>query len=526
MVIKNRCKICNKVALVDKELRIAGMTILKYSCGHSVCIADLKSSDYDTISSDGKRPYKFQLEGAKFLENCNGRGLIADQMGLGKTIQFLIFLKKHPELCPTLILCKSGLKIQWMKEIVRWCGIEFMPQIIDGSGDTVLPGLKAYIASMDILRRLERDDNNNHVLMNLGIKTVLIDEVQHIKNADSARTRQVRHLCQGMEYIVGLSGTPIKNHAGEYFPILNILQPEKFPSQRMFDWDWVDSYWDGYKMKRGGLRFPNKFKEFTKDFIIRRTREEVLPDLPQITRDFRFSDLGHEVEDAYKKTLKEFIDYHNNSFGDSGFVRESNILSYLNKMRHLTGIAKIDPCVNFVEEFILETDRKIVIFVHHKDVGVAILSKLSGLKIDGASEFGAEVLSLTADLSSEKRNGVVEKFHLPEYRILVASTLASGEGLNLQCCSDCIILERQWNPANEEQAECRFIRIGQEADKVSGTYMIAVGTIDEFFSGLVEQKRAIVSNALDGTELKWDESSLMRELGDVLAAKGGKRWNL
>jgi SNF2 family DNA or RNA helicase len=86
------------------------------------------------------------------------------------------------------------------------------------------------------------------------------------------------------------------------------------------------------------------------------------------------------------------------------------------------------------------------------------------------------------------------------------------------------MMERQWNPPKEEQAEGRFIRIGQLADSVTATYFTAVGTVDEFFADLVEQKRAIFSATMDGIETKWNESVLIRELAEILAAKGGKKW--
>ena len=272
MITHKKCPTCGKTAVVDNELRFMGLTIHRYTCGHTVTAVDLKNSDYDIESSDHKHPYKFQLEGATFLEGCNGRGAILDEMGLGKTIQALIFLKKHLECAPFLVLCKSGLKIQWMKEIIRWCGMDWMPQIIDSSSDCMLPGFKSYITSMDLLRRLKTNDGNATAFHKLGVKTIIIDEVQHIKNSQSKRTNAVRQLCKELDYIIGLSGTPIKNHAGEYFPILNILYPEKFPQEAKFLWSWVDTYWDGYKQRIGGIRNPKEFKEYTKDFLIRRKR--------------------------------------------------------------------------------------------------------------------------------------------------------------------------------------------------------------------------------------------------------------
>ena len=108
---------------------------------------------------------------------------------------------------------------------------------------------------------------------------------------------------------------------------------------------------------------------------------------------------------------------------------------------------------------------------------------------------------------------------------MIASTQAAGEGLNLQFCSDSIMLERQWNPPREEQAEARFHRFGQ-MNSVSVTYMIASGTIDEYFTELVEHKRAIIAETMDNREIKWEENSLMKELAQILVTSGREKWKL
>ena len=120
---------------------------------------------------------------------------------------------------------------------------------------------------------------------------------------------------------------------------------------------------------------------------------------------------------------------------------------------------------------------------------------------------------------------MVKRFKESKSRILIASTLAAGEGLNLQFCSDAILLERQWNPANEEQVEGRFHRFGQ-LNNVSVTYMIASGTIDEYFTELVEVKRGIVAATLDKKQIQWDQQSLMKQLAETLITKGRKGWSL
>jgi len=136
-------------------------------------------------------------------------------------------------------------------------------------------------------------------------------------------------------------------------------------------------------------------------------------------------------------------------------------------------------------------------------------------------KYGKEmpVLRIISTMSGEERFETQKKFNESPRAILVASTLAAGEGLNLQTCADCIIHERQWNPANEEQAEGRFIRIGQTATQVNATYAHLEGltTIDPQLDGIVGRKRVQFHNSMNNGELiRWSEDDVIKELADTI----------
>jgi SNF2 family DNA or RNA helicase len=441
-------------------------------------------------------------------------------MGLGKTIQAEIWLKMHKEAWPFIIVTKASLKVNWLRETIDWLDTS-MIQIINKSSELPVPGFNGYIISVDTLGRCDwTEDAEYHDF----IKTVIVDECQTIKNMDAKRTKRVRQLCMGKEHKIFLSGTPIKNNAREYFPVLNILRPTKFYGEMPFIQDWVDVYDDGYSRKVGGIRNDRlaAWKELTKEFIIRRTRDEVNLDLPPIMRSYQYHDLGENVRKSYAEAFEEFME------SSSGQSVESwaNTLAAMQRMRHLTGIAKIEPCIELVEDFLLmKPDEKLVIFAHHRDVIGTIAYKLGILlEKNGLNP----PLVLTGETPSNTRQDMVDSFkNDPKNRIMIASLLAAGEGLNLQFCSNCIILERQWNPANEEQGEGRFSRLGRADDQpksISAEYLVAIDTIDEFFAKLVERKRSFMASTLDGKEYKWDESSLMQELANELREKGRKPW--
>lgn len=528
--IKSKCPQCGKVAETKNEYSIGNKTFIVLRCDHIIQKIHLDStkSPEMIVSLDNKRLFPFQVEGVRFIEKSGGRCLVGDEMGLGKTIQALATLILHEDMRPFLWIGKSSLKYQYQHEIMRWMGDDYFAQVIEGARDFMLPGFVGYIVSYDLLRRLtNKDVSFAEKIQKAGIKTIVLDECQQIKNSESSRTIHTRALCKVVPNVLALSGTPIKNHAAEYFPILNILNPQMFPRESDFIRFQCDSYWNGYGYKTGGLRDPERFKEKTKNFIIRRERSEVMPDLPKIQRQFQLHEMGKEVEKAYVEAFKQFRNDYNKGLKDNSvdsFNDAANILAYLSRMRHLVGLAKIDPCIDNVMEFLGSTERKLTIFYHHVDVGDILVKKLNEVLL----ELGLHTaLHLTADLSSEARYDMVTKFtHEPKCRILIASTLASGEGLNLQICSDCILMERQWNPANEEQAEARFPRPGSTAESIAAMYLVAVGTVDEFFSEIVERKREIVASTLGGEAVEWDQSSIMKELASVLAATGGQRWKV
>lgn len=516
-IIKEKCHRCSEVAIEVSRSDLGDMVVVTLKCGHSIVTDKIKGSDYELVSSDERRLFPFQIEGIKFIEQAEGRGLIADEMGLGKTVQALGVLKLHPELLPALIIVKSALRKQWFAEVIRWCGEDYVPQVITTGKSVPLPGFPVFIVSFDMLRRLDAETKAK-----LKVKTVIIDECQQIKNHISKRAKEVQDICSGVEHVIALSGTPIKNNAGEYFTILNILKPRRFPFYTEYIRQYCDSYDNGWGTKIGGIKDIDRFKATTEDFIIRRTRAEVLPDLPSIQRNFNNVAIDPKFEKPYEKAQEEFEEEYYSEDKD----KIDNPIAMLSKLRHAVAWGKVEPTVEYMREFLLdsEPERKAVIFTHHIDVTTGLVMKLRQMITEESLD--VRVLELLAGMDKQS---IVNNLNAnPKNRILVASTLAAGEGVDgLQhTVSDVIMFERQWNPANEQQAEDRIARIGQESKKITATYMIAVGTIDEFFTELVEQKRAIVAATLDHKEIAWDQQSLLKDLMDVIATRGAKRWKL
>ncbi len=533
------CPKCGKTAIETSRATFPnGKTYTKLKCGHIVEAKHISTRHpfEEWESASGKRLYPYQVEGAKFFEQANGRALCADEPGLGKTAQALSFLKFHPDIAlPCLWVCKSKLKIQAVKESLDWCGIEYFPCIIDSSKSYIMENMKMYVISMDLLRRMPREK-----IKSLGIKTLVVDEIQHIKNPDSSRTQEVRAIANQVDNILFLSGTPWKNRGSEYFSALNMLAPARFPSFAHFKSKWVDVYLDkkSGKYREGGIRNIHQFREYTKDIVIRRMRNDVLPDLPKINRSIRYVELEDIYGEEYEKAEERVAAIINVILleGKPFSALQAEIMV----LKHITGLAKVDAQVEDAVEFLEDTDdwQKITIFVHHIDVGDEIEKKLNvWLAENGLNP----ALRLRGGLKAEYSDSVIEKFKTDEKsRVMIASTLASGEGLNLQFCQNAYMMERQWNPGNEEQAELRFSRplnyneypdylqraLFDEDRKpkpvsIRLPYLICAGTVDEILTEIVERKRINFRRSMNVGEenLKWDENEIMRELAEAIVRK-------
>jgi SNF2 family DNA or RNA helicase len=541
-IIKEKCKNCGKVA-TEVSSRPVGMKSVgnkktqyiehKLACGHIWLEKAISEIDvYDITSEDGRTLFDYQKDSVKFSETSNFRCLIAHEMGLGKTVISLASLKLHSkDLCPALIICKSGLKMQWFTEVVRWIGESHCPQLINTSRDVPYWDMfKVFIVSFDLLNNCKwKNDVRDG---KTPIKTIIIDECQQIKNTASNRTQAARDVSRGAKHIVALSGTPLKNRASEYFTILNILKPERFHEETAFLSKYIFTYNDNStgRIVKGGLRpgAVEQFREDTKDFVIRYLREDVMPQLPKVFRMYNYHELGESIQQSYLDAYDEFADAYDAADGNvgkrSGSEGEGNILGKLAKMRHIAGQAKIKPAVEYAKEFLTNTDLKLAIFAHHQDVQTIIHSQLTEWMLKEGMKAPLTYLGAGQDAASKWKSQ--QEFCDPNGgRIMTISMLAGGEGLNLQAaCGDCLMVERQWNPANEEQCEARFPRPGSKFEKVNATYLVALESIDEWFAQIIEKKRAMFAQVMDGKDVAWSETNIMQQLADEVRRRGRPLW--
>jgi len=548
--LNNYCPVCFAVAVTKSQITkkdiITGYPkiLMTLECGHTIEKDQIKSALDDIkvwTSTTGKQVFPYQVDGIKFIAEANGRCLIADEPGLGKTIQALGALKFYPEMRPALWVCKTTLRLQALKEAIDWCGPEMMGQIIEHGKMFIMPNLNLYIVSMDLLRNIPTEK-----LEEIPYKTIIADEIQHFKNPDSSRTAELRKLVSRAEYFIPLSGTPWKNRGSEYYPVLNMLKPEMFPSPKHFKNVWVDQYLDKDtgKYREGGIRNIPAFREKTKGFIIRRMRDDVLPDLPKINRKIRFVDMDALYQKSYDKSESKVAEMIKAAMIDGRPMKD--IAAMIMQLKHITGLAKVRALVDDAQEWIENVPdefEKLTIFHHHIDVGNNIQDGNAG-EYEGLDNWLVKngynkSLRLFGGKSGEERDNVINEFKKDKRnRILIGSTLASGEGLNIQFCQHAFMLERQWNPQNEEQAELRFSRpltkndlpeylhpIAERQVSIDIPYFIAAGTVDEILTNIVERKRLNFRRSMNVKDinLTWDENEIIREVSEEIIKRRYKK---
>ena len=581
MKLTSLCSICNKPLVLVNECQFGQDWYRNYKCGHafyetesrSVAVRDETRRNYDACIP-GKSAFDFQREGIDFIFKSNFNCLIADPMGLGKTIQVLLAAReaKFPDGTPRfrsiLVLVKAATTYQWYGETKEWLDPALWSTfIIQGTKGFIPPGFRVYILSMDTMSRFMKTPTGAATLKSLNVDLVIVDECHSFKNPDSARSQalvaflqdisiseldRTLHLgcaaCEnqwdkpikikinlrtnrgklthyergkcpkcGAEFalqteheltvedrtkgLVMLSGTPIKNRAEEYFIPLNLMRPDIFTGLDSFRRRWLTQD-DKGKWSRIASHRIEVFKETTKDFIIRREKNAVLS-LPPFRRTFEKIGIeGEEFQRSYNaalETLQRRVDELAAEGKEMSFFEvQENLMT----LRRIVGLAKVPAALEYIEEFLESVeDEKLAVGIHHQGVRDNLYF--------GLKQKGIRCLKLSGEDSAEKKNQILMEFNRdPEIRVLIVNMIAGGVGLNIQSANNILTLERQWNAADEEQFEGRFHRQGQ-TKPVCNNYMIASGIpVEDYFNTLVEEKRRICGESLDGWSFTQDRDAV------------------
>jgi SWI/SNF-related matrix-associated actin-dependent regulator 1 of chromatin subfamily A len=444
-----------------------------------------------------KQPlFPYQAAGVGFVQSRKGRALIADEMGLGKTIQATAWLQLNPDLRPAVIVCPASVKLNWMREILAWMDVDHdSVELVSGTTPYILSG-EFPIINYDILDSWIPD------LIKLKPQVVIADEVQYVKSNKAKRTKALRKLVKRTPHFIALSGTPIVNRPIELYNAIRLINPELFPNWLEFTQRYCNRHHNGFGWDISGASNTKELHEILTDSImIRRTKAQVLTDLPPKIRSFFPLQMSIEGETNYWEAENNFLRWLEQNKNKKAAERASQAetITKIEVLKQIAVSAKMDAAINWITDF-LESGEKLVVFATHKFAISALMEAFGkiAVKIDGSVS------------SAAKRQEAVDKFQGdPKTKLFVGQIEAAGVGINLTAASNVAFLELPWTPGALSQAEDRCHRIKQK-NAVNIYYLLAENTIEEKIAGMLDDKRRVLDSVLDGVQT--DEKSLIVEL--------------
>ncbi len=435
----------------------------------------------------------YQQEGFQWMLRLATWGLgacLADDMGLGKTVQALAVLSARAALGPQLVVAPTSLVYNWQRETGRFAP-DLTPSLYVGADrtldvDTLGPGSLLITSYGLLVRDIDR-------LAAITWTSLILDEAQAIKNAESQRSAAVRRL--PAEWRLALSGTPIENHLGELWALFSAISPALLGRWADFRERYVVPIErDGHRARAGSL------SRLIRPFVLRRTKSEVARDLPPRTTidvDIVLSEAEREAYDgARAQAVAELsgpTDLSQARFQALAAITRLRQLACHPRLVDSTSeipSSKLQRLLALVQQ-LAETDQRALVFsqfTRHLHLVRAALD-----------EAGLSYSYLDGQTSPEERAARVERFQTGDDRLFLISLKAGGTGLTLTSADTVIHLDPWWNPAVEDQATDRAHRIGQ-TKPVTVYRLIARGTIEEAILQLHADKRALVGQILDGTQ--------------------------
>lgn len=410
----------------------------------------------------------YQMDGVLWLHTMRKRQtgcLLADDMGLGKTLQVLAFLATCPDLLgKCLVVCSASLKPNWEAEAGR-----FTPQLLS---------LIDFVTYDQL--RFHKDEYTS-----LSFDVVVLDEAQLIKNSDTKRFDAVA--CIQTKQFVVLTGTPIENSIEDVWTYFSILVPSLMPLHRALKRMTNPEVYSRYVDLSSRILAP---------YILRRTKEEVLKDLPPIIEKNVYVTLSDEERMVYDKVHQSIV--RALKIGVSGRI-SSLALEGLLRLRQAcvsdellpielnpygnTYSSKMNTVISLIKTFQKE-NHKCIVFSQFVQAMLLLEKKLEKENIPFVSLYG----------TTHNRKEPVDSFQLnPAIKVMLVSLKAGGTGLNLTAADRVILLDDWWNPAVEDQAMARAHRIGQK-NTVMVFRLICQNTVEEKIWELQERKRNLIAD--------------------------------
>ncbi len=455
--------------------------------------------------------YPYQKVGVEFLLASGGRAIVADQMGLGKSLQALAYAA-HSGFARTLIIAPASVKSSWEKEIKKWSNLKYV--IIDSKTNLakVPADVKLWVINYDLLRK------HFDTLMKTRFDLMVADECHLVKNHTAQRTKAVRALSKNIPHIVLLSGTPLLSRPVEMFTLLNMVDPQTWNNWYAYTRQYCNGHEGRWGYDTSGATNTEELHQKIKKYFIRRTKDKVLSQLPpknHIDLPVEFdADTARKYNAAEEDLVAYLKQYAGKQPAEIARMVQAEKLAQLNVLRHLSAMGKLRAAEDIIES-VLESGEKILVFC-------SFLEPLKALE----AKFKDKVVMITGETPVGERGALVDKFQTDKNaQLFLGGIKSAGVGITLTAASNVLFLDYSWNPADHQQAEDRIHRPGQEAQSVNIYQLYVEGTIDGKLQKMLGRKRKIFDQVVEGklAPKKGKEKDAVTEvLQDLMERKGGK----
>ncbi|TPQ24447.1 DEAD/DEAH box helicase [Methylomonas koyamae] len=439
----------------------------------------------------------YQTAGFRWLARLAHWGVgacLADDMGLGKTVQGLALLLARAPDGPSLIVAPTSVCMNWENEARRFAPT-LNPQILAG-GDRqgVIESLGPYdllICSYGLLQQ----ETVAEILAQIRFRTVILDEAQWIKNIATRRSQGAMNLQADFKMI--MTGTPLENHLGELWNLFRFINPGLLGSLEQFNRQFA-----GPIERDANPEARYRLKKLIQPFILRRTKTQVLQELPPRTEIPVYVELSAEEMAFYEALRRQTLEALATAETPAG-QKQLQILAAISKLRRSccntrlvnSGVAlpssKLAAFGDIVDE-LLENKHKALVFSQFVD-------HLQLIK-EYVEQRGIAYQYLDGSTPAKERQQRVDAFQRGNGELFLISLKAGGVGLNLTAADYVIHMDPWWNPAVEDQASDRAHRMGQQRP-VTIYRMIAKQTIEEKIVALHSHKRDLADSLLDGADV-------------------------
>ena len=485
------------VALQDFADEVGNLKVDKHWKNHLKRLKEMESINPQVPSTLQAELRDYQIDGFKWLARLAHWGVgacLADDMGLGKTLQALAMILSRAPQGPSLVIAPTSVGMNWLTEAEKFAPTLNPIQFGSGDRQKLLDNLQPFdllVCSYGLLQQEEVAE----MLAKVQWETIVLDEAQAIKNMGTKRSQAAMSLQGGFKIIT--TGTPIENHLGELWNLFRFINPGLLGSLEKFNERFATPI-ERYQDKDA----RHQLKKLIQPFILRRTKSQVLSELPSRTEILLHVELSAEEMAFYEALRRDAINRLADSSAEAG-AKHLQVLAEIMKLRRAccnpklvmpnapVSSSKLELFGEVLEE-LLSNNHKALVFSQFVDHLHILRDYLNSQKI--AYQY------LDGSTPAKERKKRVDAFQAGEGDVFLISLKAGGTGLNLTAADYVLHMDPWWNPAVEDQASDRAHRIGQQRP-VTIYRLVAKGTIEDKIVDLHAHKRDLADSLLEGTEM-------------------------